>query len=126
FFRRLTNTEEGAILLAALAEAKPQGHPLRATQTPVARHLEHHLAIKLQVLGREPGSLRPLAPPRWLANPAPVITPGTTTAAGVAPELAMRLDAVARRWAEESREPFVLLVARRGVIVLHQAYPVAG
>jgi CubicO group peptidase (beta-lactamase class C family) len=125
FFRRLTNTEEGAILLAALAEAKPQGQPLRATQTPVARHLEHQLAVKLQVLDRA-ATLRPLAPPRLLVNPAPVITPGATSSAGVAPELARRLDAVARRWAEESREPFVLLVARRGVIVLHQAYPVAG
>lgn len=126
FFRRLLNTEDGAILLAALAEAKPQGHPLRATQTPVARHLAHHLALKLKVLGRNAASLRPLAPPRSLVHAAPVITPGTPAAAGVAPGLASRLDAVARRWAEESREPFVLLVARRGVIVLHQAYPVAG
>lgn len=126
FFHRLLNTEDGAILLAALTEAKPQGRPLRATETPVARHLAHHLALKLQVLEKDPASLRPLEPPRALARPAPVIREGSDKEAGVRSELSKRLDAVARQWADESREPFVLLVARRGVIVLHQEYSVQG
>jgi CubicO group peptidase (beta-lactamase class C family) len=38
------------------------------------------------------------------------------------PDAAQEIRAVCREWAEDSKEPFVTLVARRGVIVVHEAF----
>ena len=47
---------------------------------------------------------------------------GSPAQAGVAPDAKARIDALCRSWAEDTGEPFVTLVARRGVIVTHEAF----
>ena len=77
------------------------------------------LAIRMRVEGLTP---RPLQPPRRRPSSAPVLRAGSASEAGVANDAKKRIDAVCRSWADDSKEPFVTLVARHGVIVTHKAF----
>jgi CubicO group peptidase (beta-lactamase class C family) len=123
FRRQLRRTEEGARLVALLQERDDNPVPSpQFTDSPQVAHDDYHLRLKLKLDGREEGT-RPLAPPRnRSADPALVIREGTLAEAGFKPGAVEAMDAVLREWAEVSREPHVTLVARNGVIVLHDAY----
>jgi CubicO group peptidase (beta-lactamase class C family) len=120
--KELNDTEAGAILMAGLYESKPLGRPARYVESAQSRHHDFQLALKLKLTGlRE--KVRPLAPPRKRASgPATVLREDTPAAAGMRPDTKERIDAICRAWAEDSGEPFVTLVARRGVIVTHEAF----
>jgi CubicO group peptidase (beta-lactamase class C family) len=120
-FRAVNDSEQGAILLAGLTEAQPLGRAPRSTESAAVRNEDYHLALKLKVLGLA-DKVRPLAPPQVLRTPAPVLRQGTPADAGVRPDAKEKLDAICRAWAEDSGVPFVTLVARRGVIVTHEAF----
>lgn len=117
----LISSEQGAILLAGLYESKTLGRPARYTESASVMNDEHHLALKLKQLGLQDKtrSLRPLRP---LDTPATELRTGTPAQAGVTADAKARIDALCQAWADDSGEPFVTLVARRGVIVTHQAF----
>lgn len=119
--RELNRAEETAVLLSALGGAKALGRKPAGTETAAAIDEDYHLALKLRVTGLD-ARARPLPPPRKRATPAPVLRPGSAAEAGVATDTRRRLDTLCRRWAAETGEPFTVLVARRGVVVLHGAY----
>lgn len=119
--RAMLESERGAALVAGLAEAKPLGRPARYVESAVVTNEDYHLAIKLKLQGME-GQVRHLRPPRRCDPPAIVLHEGSAAEAGVGPDAKQRIDAVCRAWAEDSGEPFVTLVARRGVIVTHEAF----
>lgn len=64
----------------------------------------------------------PLQRPRPRTKPAPVLRAGTTAEAGFDDRLPAQLRALCETWLREGGEPFTLVVARRGVIVFHEAY----
>jgi len=66
--------------------------------------------------------VRPLKPPRRRTTPATALHEGSPDEAGVCPNAKARIDALCRRWADDSGEPFVTLVARRGVVITHAAF----
>ncbi len=118
----MNDTEAGAALIAGLAEAEPLGREARPSESAAARAEAHHLALKLRVHGLE-DAVRELAPPRRRADdPAPALHTGTMAEAGMAADAPQRIEAVCRKWAEETGVPFVTLVARHGVIVTHAAF----
>jgi CubicO group peptidase (beta-lactamase class C family) len=120
--RSLNDSEAGAILIAGLSEAKPLGRAPLRLESAAVRNDDHHLALKLKVQGLA-DKVRPLKPPRKRsAGRAPELRTGTAAEAGMHPEAKARIDAVCRKWAEDSGEPFVTLVARHGVIVTHEAF----
>lgn len=80
---------------------------------------EHTLKLRLQLDGREP---HPLKPPQALAVPAPELRRGSEAAAGMQPGTTDKLRKVAREWAKADPNPFVVLVAGRGVVFLHEGY----
>lgn len=53
---------------------------------------------------------------------APVLREGSLGEAGMKPDARDRIDAVCREWAADSDQRFAVLVARHGVIVIHDAY----
>jgi CubicO group peptidase (beta-lactamase class C family) len=61
-------------------------------------------------------------PRRMDGPPAPVLHEGTPEEAGVKPDAAESIRARCQQWYEDSREPFVVFVARHGVIVIHEAF----
>src|SRR5262249_8662184 len=80
-----------------------------------------HVAVKLKAQGLA-GRVRPLEPPRTRSTPAPTLRDGTPAQAGMKPDTTENLRKICRAWADDSKEPFVTLVARHGVIVLHETF----
>ncbi len=114
-------SEQGAVLVAGLTEAKPLGRPARYVESATIQNDDCHLALKLKLQGLQ-DKIRPLSSPRHRDQPATMLHEGSAAQAGVAPDAKAQIDALCRSWAEDTGEPFVTLVARRGVIVTHEAF----
>jgi CubicO group peptidase (beta-lactamase class C family) len=117
----LVGTQDGAILLAGLMETDPKMGTCGVTESPEVLNDDYELALKLK-LGGMTDKVRPLGQPRRRTTPAEVLHEGSAQEAGVKPDAKEKIDAVCREWAEVSGEPFVILVARHGVIVTHAAF----
>ena len=117
----LESEEPGAILMSYLHEMEPLGREPLPTETPEVAHGDHNLKLKLRVLELE-DRYPPLELPRHAKEKSTVIRPGTPAQAGVTDDAAERIRAVCQKWYEESEQPFVTLVARRGVVVIHEAF----
>jgi CubicO group peptidase (beta-lactamase class C family) len=120
-FRGINDSEAGAIMLAGLFESKPMGRPARDVDSTSVRNQVYQLALKLKVEGLQ-DRIRTLKPPRRLEIPSTTIHAGPPDEAGVVPDAKARIDAVCRAWVNDSGEPFVILVARNGVVVTHEAF----
>lgn len=120
--RSINDTEAGAVLITGLSESKPLGHVAMTIDSAAIREDDYNLALKLKVL-RLASNVRGLKPPSERPGPpAPVLREGTMAEAGMADDAPSKIAAVCKQWADDSREPFATLVARHGVIVLHQAF----
>src|SRR5262249_23342398 len=119
--KALNDSEAGVILLAGLSGARPLGRAPLTTETAAVRNEDYHLALKLKVLGL-PDKVRPPKPPRGRTNSAACLRDGIPAEAGMRPDAAAKIRAVCEAWAEDSGEPFATLVARHGVLVLHEAF----
>ncbi|MCI0513811.1 beta-lactamase family protein [candidate division KSB1 bacterium] len=114
--------QEGAMLLSYLHEIGTDATPPELTDTPIIRDHDYHLALKRKLLGVEK-KWSPLQPPRKITDqPARVLRPGTENEAGVKSGTAAQMRTVCQQWYAESREPFIILVARHGVIIIHEAF----
>jgi CubicO group peptidase (beta-lactamase class C family) len=120
-FRALNDNAESVALLAGLAGMKALGRPARTTESAAVLDRDFHLAVKLKVQGLA-NQVRKLQPPRRRASPVPALHSGTPTEAGMKADTPEKLRAICRAWVSDTKEPFVTLVARRGVIVLHEAF----
>jgi CubicO group peptidase (beta-lactamase class C family) len=114
--------EEGAILLSFLHEMQATGTQPSAVNTPLIRDHEYHLALKRKLMAVEDAYPELDRPVKVAGDAAPVLRHGTSAEAGVASDTAERLREVCEAWFEDSGEPFDLLVARHGVIVIHEAF----
>ena len=122
FRESLVGTAGGASVLAALMDSKPTGAAAGVLDGPDIKFDDYHLALRLK-LEKRANKVKPLALPKTVTGPpAVVIHTGTPAAAGFKPDAKERIDAVCRQWAEDSGEPFTILVARHGVIVTHEAF----
>jgi CubicO group peptidase (beta-lactamase class C family) len=120
-FRALNDSQAGMILLAGLSGTKPLGRAPLGVESAAASNEDFHLKLKLQVLGLQ-DKVRPLKPPRKRATPAKALHAGSPAEAGMRPDAAAKIRAVCAAWAKDTGEPFVTLVARNGVIVIHEAF----
>jgi small subunit ribosomal protein S20 len=118
-FWRGEESAMAALGLLDLGEHPPPGNEPPWLHGGFIRAAEHQLRVRMQLEGRAP---KVLAPPERLANPAPELRNGSETQAGVRPGTIQKLRAVASAWAKDDTRPFVLLVARRGVVFLHEGF----
>ena len=120
--RALLSGEGAAILASTLYETRAHGErgssPARLDDG-IDRHAAHQLALRMRLEGRV---ARPLPPPAPLTTPAGTLTAGSERAAGMKPGTLAKLRAVARDWAKANPNGFTVLVARRGVVFLHEGY----
>ncbi|MFC1736573.1 serine hydrolase domain-containing protein [Candidatus Hydrogenedentota bacterium] len=122
FKRSLLEEEKGAILLAGLAGAKPIGRKATQLDWSETRHQDAQLALKRKLLGVE-NKYPELKLPHKKAGPAaPVLRSGSPEEAEMKPDSESRIREVCRDWAMEGGEPCTVLVARHGVIVIHEAF----
>jgi len=113
----LVQTEAGAVLLAGLTDSKAAGG-----EPPEVLNDDFQLALKLKLSGLSSKVTR-LRPPQMRGEaPTPALHEGTPDEAAVKPDAKVKIDEVCKQWAEDSGEPFTILVARHGVIVTHAAF----
>lgn len=118
--RVLNDTEAGVILLAGLAGTEPLGRTALDVESAAALNEEYHLALKRKLMGLADTD-NPLKPPRKRKKPALTLRKGSMAEAGVRAGTPAKIREICTAWAEDSREPFVTLVARNGVIIYHEA-----
>lgn len=116
----LNDSEAGAILLAGLTESKAKGRAALPVETAQALHDDFQFRLKMKAQGLWEKA-HGLKPPRVLGKPVPVLHEGSMMEAGVSSDARGRINAVLEAWEADSHEPFVTLVARRGVIITHKA-----
>lgn len=111
-----------AALLAGMVEAKPD-EPVAFHNDPQARDAQYWVTLKRKLYGiDERFAERCAAPATIEGEPATVLREGTEADAGFRPGSRDELDAFFQEWAEVSGEPFAVCIARRGVILIHEAY----
>jgi CubicO group peptidase (beta-lactamase class C family) len=112
-----------APLLAGLYETTEPSRPSDASNDLVAMDRQWWVGLKRRLYNTAEAFPDPVARPERVDGPAaPVIREGSAEAAGMTADAAANIDAVCREWAGDSDEGFAVLVARHGVIVLHDAY----
>ncbi len=121
FLQFLQTEEMGAILMSYFHEMRPVERKPLPTETPEIAHDDLHLALRQKLMGNK-DKYPPLQPPRKSNAPAPVLRRGTAEEAGVKADAAENIRAVCKEWYEKSKEPFVILIAGRGVVIIHEAF----
>lgn len=82
---------------------------------------EQQIAIKRKLLGVE-RKFPTFKPPQQVEVGAPALRPGGPAEAGFRPKSIEAIRAACHAWYDSSKEPFVTLVARHGIIVFHEAF----
>lgn len=117
----MAQSEVLAIILAALYEYEP-GETIDWADSPFSLDRAWWAGLKRQLYGYdsipEPFPLPSEDPDAGM----PVLQEGSVEEAGMVADTVERLDAVCREWAAEEIEPFVVCVARNGVVFFHRAY----
>lgn len=119
--KSLIDQERGAILIAGLAESSPLGRPKQFPEWTVSTNAQHHLDLKLKLMGVD-ASRQSLKTPQKSLPPTPTIRPGSPDEADVPHNAKIQIDAFCQEWADATDEPFVTLVAKNGVIITHTAF----
>jgi CubicO group peptidase (beta-lactamase class C family) len=119
----LQTKPEGAVLMSYLAEIKPvNGRKLTQLDGPSVRDQDYHLALKRKIMGVENKYPQLKLPHNKAGAPATVLHTGTTQEAGVKADAAQSIHKVCQEWYDASGLPFTVLIARHGVIVIHEAF----
>jgi CubicO group peptidase (beta-lactamase class C family) len=105
-------------LLEAAAAPPAPGEP-EWLSSGFIRDAERQLALRMQLEGR---TARAIAPPAAISPAAPVLRSGGEREAGVAPGTVQRLRGVAKNWLKEDPNGFVVMLARNGVVFMHEAF----
>ena len=119
--KSLMDHEQGAIMVAGIAESPELGRPKKFPEWTASMNAQHHLNLKLKLMGID-APRKPLQPPRKNLTPAPIIRPGSTQESGVPTHAKSAIDTFCQQWAESTKEPFVTLVAKNGVIITHASF----
>lgn len=122
YYDFLSRDPRGAAMLAGLHGAKPLDRDITPLDNPRIFNQDYHLALKRKILGLEKPQRGLIAPHRRSGDPATELHEGSPAEAGVKDDLSTQLEAHCQKWYADTRVPFVLLVARHGVVVHHAAY----
>jgi len=114
-------SELDAILLATVERAEACEWPLRVSDRFGVANGDSQLALRSKLEGRKAKPILRM-PRRRDGCPATVLHDGTLESAGVSADAPERLRSFCEEWYEASREPFAILIARHGVVVIHEAF----
>lgn len=79
------------------------------------------LKVKIKALGLK---TRSLAEPKKGSADAPILRMGTEAGAGMKPGTAEKVKAILAEWSKEEGKPFSAVIARNGVVFVHEGYGV--
>lgn len=125
----LAKGQDAAVLYAGLYEAQQDKAAGRAIEADTyctdvwAKDRQWWVQLKRRLNGMEHDSPNAFDCPRDKeGKPAPELRNGTPDEAGMKADATDAIDTVCRAWAEESREPLAVCLARHGVVFFHKAY----
>jgi len=113
--------KEGAILMSYIDEMDIIEKKDRAIFTPIIQDHEYHLALKRKILGIE-NNTHLLKMPVHIKEKSDVVLWEENNEKGFKKGTADKIIKVCREWYEESEEPFVMLIARDGNVIVHEAF----
>lgn len=120
-FRGLLDNQHSAVLLANILESPVRDRPARFLESSRVANARTHLQLQARIF---PDLMhqKTLAPPYKLPQPAAVLHLAAPESVGVSPAAKQRIDDYCRQWQSATQEPFVVLIAQRGVIITHEAF----
>jgi len=118
----MLDQKEGAVLLSYLDEMKAAEKNTRLTDTPIIRDHDYHLALKRKILGVENKWPILKLPQKISGLSSNIIRDGNEDEAGIKKDTAEKIRSVCQEWYQESGEPFNILIARHGVIIINEAF----
>lgn len=121
FFEFLESDPYGPVLLSFLSELDHFGDLPARAKTPEIVNDELHLKLKRKILDL-PAPSRPLLPPQPTDSQMPELRFGPPQEAGFEDDAPEHIRRICQQWYEETREPFLVLLARNGIIFLHEAF----
>jgi CubicO group peptidase (beta-lactamase class C family) len=113
------NAPIAAVALHELGPGAPSTVGPAWLQNGFIKNAEHQLALRIKFEGRTP---RPLGAPQRLEPKAGELREGSELRAGMKPGTTAKLRALGRRWAKADPNGFVVLVARRGIVFMHEGF----
>lgn len=119
----ITEDKDAAVVLAGLSETPKDSGPRGVYDDVFALDRQWWVGLKRELGGTEaayPNAF--VCPYQKDGEPATVLRNGTPEEAKVKPESIDTIDAVLKRWAEESKEPFAVCLVRNGVVYFERAY----
>ena len=119
--KSLMDHEQGAILVAGIAESPELGRAKKFPEWTAAMTAQHHLDLKLKLMAVDAPRTQ-LNFPQKISIPAPIIRPGSNEESGVPEHAKSVIDTFCQEWAAATKEPFVTLVAKNGVIITHASF----
>jgi CubicO group peptidase (beta-lactamase class C family) len=117
----ILDQKEGAILMSYIDEMDTMGEKDPKIFTPIIQDHDYHLALKRKILKLENKKASLKIPVLRKENPAIVLLNGNNEM-GFQVGTAKKLKQVCQEWYDESGEPFVMLIARDGNVILHEAF----
>ncbi|MFA6239645.1 MAG: serine hydrolase [Candidatus Hydrogenedentales bacterium] len=112
-----------ATLITGLHETQPSPAPLGVAADYLAMDRQWWVGLKQKLYPGAPYyPYTVVCPYQKEGEPARVLRDGTPEEAGMKPDAVQKIDAVLQAWAEESKEPFAVCLARHGVVYMHKAY----
>ncbi len=108
-----------AAALHELARNAPRADEPAWLSSGFVRNAEHQLALRMSIEGRTPIRLEP---PKEIKPKARRLREGKEAEAGMKPRTVARLRKLAKEWAQADPSGFVVLVARKGVVFMHEGF----
>jgi len=112
---------EGASLMSYLNEVEQGKYSDQILTSPLLATDEYHIALQKKVGGINYSGNTLGVPVKRAGGPTQILRKGTPEEAGFDPRIVSELDALCEEWFYVSKEPFITLVARNGIIVYEAA-----
>jgi hypothetical protein len=122
FYQSALNQTDMAILISFLDEQKDAGSLEDKTNTPIIRNQDYHASLKQIILGLDDKWPELMAPVIRSEKNTSVLSKGNELDAGFKEETGNSIRKLCEEWYTKSGEPFDVLVARNGVIIINEAF----
>jgi CubicO group peptidase (beta-lactamase class C family) len=122
FYKSALNQTDAAILLSFLDEQKYVESFEDKTNTPIIRNLDYHAALKQKILGVKDKWPILMLPVIRREKVTKILSNGNEQEAGFKEGTGNSIRKLCEDWSTKSGEPFSVLVARKGVIIINDAF----
>jgi CubicO group peptidase (beta-lactamase class C family) len=122
FYQSALHQGDAAILLSFLDEQNDSSLSIDKVNTPILRDQDYHTALKRKVLGVE-NKWPELKPPAHNTESfSTVLKNGSEQEAGFKEKTTKSIKKLCEEWFTRSDEPFDVLIARDGTIIINEAF----